>query len=72
MHNVIINNGGGDGVKKLISVVVLSTILLGSISAVNVQTTEASVVKSGYGEVGTLGKGSGYLPDGRPAPIGVY
>ncbi|MFC3418619.1 hypothetical protein ACFOLA_03905 [Salinicoccus hispanicus] len=58
--------------KKLISVVVLSTILLGSISVVNVQTTEASVVKSGYEEIGTFGKGSGYLPDGRPAPIGVY
>nr|WP_255695458.1 hypothetical protein [Salinicoccus sp. ID82-1] len=72
MHNIIINNGGGDGVKKLISVVVLSTILLGSISAVNVPTAEASVVKDGYGEVGTFGKGSGYLPDGRPAPIGVY
>ncbi|GAB3059486.1 hypothetical protein ACFOU0_05015 [Salinicoccus sesuvii] len=58
--------------KKLISVVILSTILLVSISAVNIQTAEASVVKSGYGEVGTFGKGSGYLPDGRPAPIGVY
>ncbi|WP_271399063.1 hypothetical protein [Salinicoccus roseus] len=58
--------------KKIISAVIVGSILLGSFSAVNTSTAEASVVKSGYEEVGTFGKGSGYLPDGRPAPIGVY
>lgn len=72
VHTIYINIEGGDGMKKIISAVVVSTILLGSFSAVNTPTTEASVVKSGYEEVGTFGKGSAYLPDGRPAPINVY
>ncbi|WP_373446023.1 hypothetical protein [Salinicoccus bachuensis] len=72
VHTININIEGGDGMKKIISAVVVSTILLGSFSAVNTPTAEASVVKSGYEEVGTFGKGSGYLPDGRPAPINVY
>lgn len=72
MHNVVINIEGGDGMKKIISALVVSTILFGSFSVVNTSTAEASVVKGGYEEVGTFGKGSGYLPDGRPAPIGVY
>lgn len=72
MHTININIEGGDGMKKIISAVIVSTILLGSFSAVNTPTAEASVVKSGYEEVGTFGKGSAYLPDGRPAPINVY
>ncbi|GAA3713582.1 hypothetical protein [Salinicoccus jeotgali] len=58
--------------KKILSALILSTMLLGSTAVVDEPTAEASVVKHDREVISTLGRGSGYLPDGRPAPIDVY
>ncbi|MFB9860966.1 hypothetical protein ACFFLE_07560 [Salinicoccus siamensis] len=50
----------------------MGTMLLGSTAVVDEPTAEASVVKHDHEVISTLGRGSGYLPDGRPAPIDVY